>query len=355
MNYYERHLGDYCKNAAHLSLLEHGVYVRLMDVYYTREAPIPDSMAARLIAARTEPETQALQVVLQEFFELRDGHWHQNRCDQEIATFKAGEPAREAKKENEETRMERHRRERANLFKSLTNAGLHAPWNIGISELRKLVESIPAMPPATAVPPLHATETVTPATQPATATAMPATATHSPLPSPSKREISARISASTEEARAQGQTRVVRDEVDDPVPSPSPAGLACKAMRAAGLEQVNPGDPRLLELLKQGATIEEFAGLAAEAVTKQKGFAWVMVVLQNRRAEAAAIKLAAEVTTHVNGQAEATQAYLQGLDEHRKEASAEDKAAIAEKLRAARTLITSKPLNGPPPAALPPP
>ena len=169
------------------------------------------------------------------------------------------------------------------------------------------------------------------------------------------REDSARISASTEEARAQGQTRVVRDEVEDDVPAPSPAGLACKAMRAAGLDQVNPGDPRLLELLKQGATIEEFAGIAAEAVTKQKGFAWVMVVLQNRRAEAAAIKLAAEVTTHVNGEVEATQAYLQSLDEHRKEASAEEKAAIAEKLRAARTLITSKPLNGPPPAALPPP
>ena len=48
MNYYERHIGDYLKDTAHLSLLEHGVYSRLLDVYYTRESPIPAADAERL-------------------------------------------------------------------------------------------------------------------------------------------------------------------------------------------------------------------------------------------------------------------------------------------------------------------
>ena len=46
MNYYKRHIGDYLKDTAHLSLLEHGVYARLLDVYYTRETAIPDDQAA---------------------------------------------------------------------------------------------------------------------------------------------------------------------------------------------------------------------------------------------------------------------------------------------------------------------
>jgi hypothetical protein len=70
------------------------------------------------------------------------------------------------------------------------------------------------------------------------------------------------------------------------------AGLACKAMRQAGLAATNPGDPRLIALCDQGATLAEFEGIAAEAVKGQKGFAWVLTVLVARRAEAAKLRLA---------------------------------------------------------------
>lgn len=171
MHSYDRHIGDYLKDTAHLSLLEHGVYTRLLDVYYTREAPLPEDRVARLIGARTEPETQALQVVLQEFFELRDGHWHQNRCDETIEAYRAGEPEREVKKANEDNRLKRHRQERAELFQVLVSAGKHAPWNTPISELRSLVSALQA--------PGHETDPVTP---PATAPATLATATTFHLP-----------------------------------------------------------------------------------------------------------------------------------------------------------------------------
>jgi uncharacterized protein YdaU (DUF1376 family) len=84
MNFYKRHIGDYLKDTAHLSLLEHGVYTRLLDVYYTREAGIPEAQAARLIGARAKDECEALRIVLEEFFELVDGTWLQQRCEREI-------------------------------------------------------------------------------------------------------------------------------------------------------------------------------------------------------------------------------------------------------------------------------
>ena len=87
MNYYERHIGDYLKDTAHLSLLEHGVYARLLDVYYTREGGIPDREAARLIGARSKDEREALAAVLEEFFTLVDGVHVQDRCEREVARF----------------------------------------------------------------------------------------------------------------------------------------------------------------------------------------------------------------------------------------------------------------------------
>lgn len=75
---------------------------------------------------------------------------------------------------------------------------------------------------------------------------------------------------------------------------PTPAGAACIAMKDAGVGMVNPADPRLLALLEQGATAEEFKGLAVEAVEKriQQPFGWILKVLASRREEAAAIALA---------------------------------------------------------------
>ena len=91
MNFYKRHIGDYLRDAGHLTLLEHGVYTRLLDVYYTREGAIPSEQAARLIGARTRDERDAVDRVLAEFFELADDAWRQRRCEREIeaATTKA--------------------------------------------------------------------------------------------------------------------------------------------------------------------------------------------------------------------------------------------------------------------------
>jgi uncharacterized protein YdaU (DUF1376 family) len=89
LNFYERHIGDYTKDTSHLSLLEHGIYTRLMDVYYTRESAIPEDQTYRLISARTPAEKKATDSILKEFFTLIDGAWRQKRCEEVIDEHRA--------------------------------------------------------------------------------------------------------------------------------------------------------------------------------------------------------------------------------------------------------------------------
>lgn len=72
----------------------------------------------------------------------------------------------------------------------------------------------------------------------------------------------------------------------DAAPSPS-TGEVCKTLVKLGIGGVNPGHPKLLMLLQAGAELDEFAGAAQEAVTKQKpSFAYVLAMMKGRREEA---------------------------------------------------------------------
>lgn len=144
------------------------------------------------------------------------------------------------------------------------------------------------------------------------------------------KEESARNASSAERApddgppEAQGHT-------------PTPAGAVCQAMRRAGLQATNPGDPRLLALIEQGATLPEFEGIAAEAVSKGKGWAWVLAVLPARRTEAAAITLppAQQAAHAAPAKAVAdTQQYLANLAEETRRAR---EAYAAKKTQGAAT------------------
>ncbi|HEY3434285.1 MAG TPA: DUF1376 domain-containing protein [Solirubrobacterales bacterium] len=85
MHYYQRHVGDYHRDAGFLTTHQHGIYSLLMDHYYAQEKPIPDA-SAHLIARCTLDE---VRVVLGLFFN-RDGDvWRQKRIDEEIAAYHA--------------------------------------------------------------------------------------------------------------------------------------------------------------------------------------------------------------------------------------------------------------------------
>ncbi len=159
MNYYIHHIGDYLSATAHLTLLEHGVYCRMIDVYYIKESPLPcdREQLYRLIGARTGEERAAVDNILLEFFKETPEGWRQSRCDYEIEKCANGQQGRECRAANESARVKRHREERAALFAALREAGKHAPWNIGIEPLRELVTG-------TTTQPLPATAPATPAT-----------------------------------------------------------------------------------------------------------------------------------------------------------------------------------------------
>ena len=90
MNYYEHHLGDYMRDTAHLSLIEDGVYRRLIDAYYAREKPLPLDLGecCKLARVSAKGERSAVAYVLKEFFEAEDDGYHQKRCDEVIAKFR---------------------------------------------------------------------------------------------------------------------------------------------------------------------------------------------------------------------------------------------------------------------------
>lgn len=89
MIYYEHHLGDYLRDTAHLSVLEDGVYRRLIDAYYIRERALPTDLrdCCKLARANSKAEREAVASVLKEFFTLQEDGYHQSRADVEIARF----------------------------------------------------------------------------------------------------------------------------------------------------------------------------------------------------------------------------------------------------------------------------
>lgn len=263
MNYFELHIGDYEAATAHLTMLEDAAYCRMLRIYYRTEKPLPadKKQVYRLTRAQSKQERDAVDQVLADFFSLGDDGWHQTRCDEEVARFVAGEPEREVKKANEDNRMKRHRDERAALFKALTDAGQHAPWNIGMQDLRALVKALQTKPetapetePETPAPPL-----------PATAPATPATATQTP------------------DTRHQSPIEEIR-HTDVP---PTDGGRVCRLMRNEGLAEVNPAHPDLLALIEAGASDEEFRQAALATVERGKGFAYALGIVKGQRKQAA--------------------------------------------------------------------
>ena len=87
VNYFSFHIGDYAVHTRYLSLMEDLAYRRLLDLYYTLEGPIPDSSVEREIGMAEFPDEVC--DVLRKFFVLTDGQWHNARCDEEIAAYKA--------------------------------------------------------------------------------------------------------------------------------------------------------------------------------------------------------------------------------------------------------------------------
>lgn len=79
----------------------------------------------------------------------------------------------------------------------------------------------------------------------------------------------------------------------------TPEGAACLAMKAAGMQAVNPSSPKLTALLDAGITLAELTSAATDAVHKGKPFAYALASAEGRRRDAATAPLPHASTCHV--------------------------------------------------------
>jgi len=141
MHFFQHHIGDYRKDTAHLTLLEHGAYRQLIDLYYLNEKPLSsdDAKVMRLACARTPDEKEAVQNVLSDFFEkTAEGYTHK-RCDSELnRIYEKSEKAREsararwsdkasAKQSDSERNANASKAHRKNVKKACDSHATHNP------------------------------------------------------------------------------------------------------------------------------------------------------------------------------------------------------------------------------------
>jgi len=91
MHYYSHHVGDYNRDTAHLSIVEHGVYRLLMDSYYSTERRLPadHAMLCRIVRANSKAERDAVSSVARLFFKEQEGLLIHNRIERELESYQA--------------------------------------------------------------------------------------------------------------------------------------------------------------------------------------------------------------------------------------------------------------------------
>ena len=215
-------------------MLQHGSYTLLIDACYDREQfPTLDEAVEWTWASTTE-EVEAVTFVLRKFFTLENGVYIQKRIQEEITEYH-GKAVK-----NSEIAVQREAK-RKELARS-------------VQEKAQTVQDVDKKEHET--PPNH----------------KPITNNHKPINkdkhTPTNPCVSNPVSQSSE---------------------PSIAAVFCQAMRKLGMADVNPGHPKLLKLIEQGASLAEFEHVATKSIANSKGFAYALSMLSNMREEAAAM------------------------------------------------------------------
>ena len=249
MNHYPHHIGDFNNATRHLTRVERSLYRDLLDLYYDTEQPLNGDFnrLARRVLANTDDERVALQIVLDEFFTLEDDGWHNPRCDAEIEKYQSSiEQASRAGKASAAKRS-------ANRSNA-TATTVERPLNdrtTNQNQNQNQNQNTPQTPQGGAPDGAGGVEPTFP------------------------------------------------DDLADLTPietSPSAgsacttAGSVCLAMKAAGIADTNPGNPKLRALVDAGADLQEFVGAAQQAVSAGNGrFAYVLGIVEGGRKRAAAM------------------------------------------------------------------
>lgn len=224
MIYYSRHIGDAMRDAAFLSLLEEGAFVRLADHYFSREEPLSLDIKIcwRVARANTKAERAAVKRVLELMFEERETGFHRPTFDDQIGRAQG---ISEGRSKRSKSLWEKKRADANGLQMDSTCSPNQEPIT-NIQEKSITPPTLPDDSPARALVPSGA------------------------------------------------------------VGGATAAGEACRLMREAGATMTNPSHPGLHAALDLGCTPPELADTVREAIDQgiNRPFHWAISTAKNRRA-----------------------------------------------------------------------
>lgn len=90
MHYYRFDIGDYRRDTAHLTPIEHYIHRSLIDWYYLDEKPIPKEtqVVSRRLSLGIE-FNESITNVLNDFYVLHEDGWHHKRIDAALLTYQS--------------------------------------------------------------------------------------------------------------------------------------------------------------------------------------------------------------------------------------------------------------------------
>ena len=253
MNHYPHHIGDFNNATRHLTRVERSLYRDLIELYYDAEQPLNRDIGklARRVLASSDEERVALEIVLDEFFTLEEDGWHNTRCDAEIEKYRgsveqasrAGKASAAKRYNNKATSVQRPSNDRS------TNQNQNQNQNQGNTPL---------------------------------------------APQGGAPDGAGGVEQAADELgfAAQDDAAVADDAAAELPPSAgsacTTAGSVCLALKAAGIADTNPGNPKLRALIAAGADLQEFVGAAQDAAARgNPRFAYVLGSVAGERQRAA--------------------------------------------------------------------
>lgn len=278
MNFFKLYIGDYQRDTAHLSVAQHGAFALMLQHYYATEKPLPVGKALhRMLRAQDKTERDAIDSVAAEFWTVTDDGLINARADEEIK--KAGAQAD-------------------------TNRGIAKAREAAKKAARKEHDSCTNR--STIDQPNHShSQTTDKNLSAGKGLSSPPTAEPAPV--------------FGKDPNTEGH-------------EPTPAGLVCRAIKTAGIADVNPGHPELLRLVAAGCIpLQTWTETARELVGKGKGkFALLLATVAGRwnDAQAApAVAAAAALLPGVSAVAQTASLLAQQAEAGKRANSPEAKAA----------------------------
>lgn len=289
MNFYAFHIGDYASATRHLSWEEDCAYRRLLDVYYTREEPLPDDLRAicRLVVASTPEQRQAVEVVLHEFFHQTEAGWISPRADREIDAMRVKQSAQDEKNQHESERMRRYRERRAAMFDALRAFGVVPAWDVSMKELQRLHDATCNAKTKTPATDLQREQVVS-GDAPATAI--------STNPNPiTNTNVNTPLTPHGGRAGFEPlDSADLQEDLPEPHELPSNAannshhlaGTVCLLAKRMGIGLVNPGNSKLNALLNAGVSVGQFQDAVQKALDGRKNFSYALSIVEREEREA---------------------------------------------------------------------